>query len=1236
MVNKKIQRGGVANDDVIDFGKVLGDNFKLFATQLGTSKISDFTFDKLSPGNLNSKYKKNDVDFKFTEAVMLISAAFAQIERPNIENYKTTSGIGDKLSELFEQYINGTDNSLSPVPTAPFDFVQLPYSDRLPNLENSMFNLIPYGKMFKSYGTGSENMLDIIIRYLYHYIALLDVGIMNNSHVENMFTFLKQDNILFMPVVNEFVNNITTSDYFDNINIFDASDPAKLDQIKSEIKDTVMDSLKGVAYAIITKYKNTAIISREIYKKSDFLADDNFFKNTKDLKEVLKESGILKINDTLAKRFYNSVNAYDPAPGTDAKLAEPTNFPEDQIKRINKLAYYNPFYITNKNIKKSLDDDEYKNVTNNKTPAEMIGGGEGMSFGSSSTGTGSGIVSLPLFYGPKIDIATDTDNGNHNLITKKKQGVKATNADFVSKTAVKSIYDEADKKSFIMVIKEYAGKYITKPGDINETSKIAVILGMLYFSIDSEKDLADLIAADQHDEAAESIEKTLRSFNQFVSRTSVIPAHGRIDKNLREMFVNTFIRELSKKLSLDNGKIVKRIVDPAAQPVQPVNKSTLIDDKIWKFYKDHVIVDPDFYSKFFNLMKYDSNNKVVNDDIDLKNSEAKNIIDADRGKYRLNVKKVSGYVKDVQIGGASSFGDIMFVSLLPYYDTSVGKIWISPDIFIPDTDLTPDVIKYLSRETYNLYLYNNDIVVFGKTISKSDFINFVQNFNHFMGNSKDFYNNFINRISADASTISPDVWRENEIFVSEQVLSEANRWKRVPGTNKFVKYDEDGKEVEVLMSDNCAFIKNDTRKCLAFLHQCLTSTTKADYEKFCDKLLNFSFNITPDLNFIRDEVQKMNPVVAFQILRYFGFGYRLVTEDYPIKDFNRYKVQTVGEWLDELMSGVDKCAPINNNNNNNVPFQCGTLKQRLGKLADQIITMSTDRDKRGFFNYLDILVNWVNANHQVLNPAENETGITGISGNYPKISDGYKLYKYAPPYKTAEIRSRVLGYACGLERLRSDIMNELNGTSSKTTISNISSVPFGTEMPLTHYGFTTRIPMFANHSQFGGVQNILDTGYELKKLNQPVGYTLFNDIFTDLTRTMQNSLGKDRMQLTNKSFSDIRQKLDRLKDTEIELRKSLIDLIERNKLYQATHGYVDTFSQNSKDFKTLQEKHSNLINLGNAYSRRSVNIIELFQTVANAIVDKIDKSSPQNTSQNEQQSLYDRPISMGYIGKKKN
>jgi len=276
------------------------------------------------------------------------------------------------------------------------------------------------------------------------------------------------------------------------------------------------------------------------------------------------------------------------------------------------------------------------------------------------------------------------------------------------------------------------------------------------------------------------------------------------------------------------------------------------------------------------------------------------------------------------------------------------------------------------------------------------------------------------------------------------------------------------------------------------------------------------------------------------------------------------------------------------------------------------------------FYYLDQLVEWVNANYQVLNPEEQvKRKINFNDGNtYPPINKTFNMYSYNNPYP--HVRKRLYSLCSGLERLKANITNQIVGDNAASMIANIASIPSDLEMPLIRASFTSPIPniqpMFGGDPD-GGIESLL------KNINDTYGSGMFKNIYDDL----KNILGGAKYTISSSTDARIATKLDKLKDAEKEVREALIDAIQRGKLYRASRGHINAFDYTLPGIPdtpidrlpAVLAKHSNLLGLSAAYNQRSIDFIKLIMALANGAMGKLETAATNNTN-------IIRPLRPGY------
>ncbi len=1207
--------------------EILGKNFKDFVGLLRGNDLSKFTFEAYgdksasTTGGSNSP-KPNDLHYDFSQFLMAAAAAFREVEKPDTEKAKVSGEYVNELKTMYDELVGlesgRPTGGISSPEMYTFEYKALPYCKKQGmkiNYLGTVLHFLPYtDKIFDTYDDSSYTGLANAIRYIYHFLSILDL---DNINVRDVMVLLRTDNAGFMDYVNQIVDALTSSIYFSKESKL-PSDSAS----KAVIRDSVLNGLTAVAEEIINELRNIPV-NLALPVKYDEINQVNFSteQSIKDYYAKLGITGKMTALNSAANALVADRNVVDALYDRHKKVYG-VDFSTESVRaraavpdpnRRKEYAfdsYMNPYYLSNI-FKPVINANEISG------PLAQVGGSFKITAKAKAVPVLGSYISLPFLYGPASPPAAAPGTETRQLTTNGKQGTENVDAELAESTVI------AHLTHYIDTVTAFGGP-------INNPARI-VLLSIITYIIEQRR---AVLASEPN--LSEHIKKNLLAYNKFITRIRRTPDIETLLKRYRDSFVTEFTNRSSKDYTFDPA--TKQLVPrqpgtSTAGKFMDLKTSNLTDPVIARFYTDVVAADPKFYGEFFNLVRLGDVGTFKGYSGDVPLAEAKGLPQSDLSKYRLNVRKNEGYTRlhNLQTGGAgeSNYGEIVFISLIPDYPTdgSIGEIWLTKTYKVPKSEITSrgtDVVRSIPRIVYISQAAGTATLdVLGENIDIVDLARRVGTTGYFLKHYPDFLKKYLRGIASASPLSSSSTWKEGELMISEHMLRDGNTWQRQG--DHFVKLDKNGKEIDnIPVEDNCTYI-GDTRGCLDFLTECLPAENEADYNTFCDKLLKFDFKTNMGMKVVSDEVQKIDPQVAFAILRKLRFGSFLEEEKInpPVKGFRRYKVQSVGSWLEELMSGVDRCKKYTVSAN--ADFNCGPLRDQLGALTETIIKMAQDPKQHNFFNYLDILVHWVNANPQVLNPEETQ-GSIGVKQLYPRICNSYKTYDYVDPYKPAEIRLR--GMSCGLDRLKSSIMNELSGANASATISTIASVPLGIEMPLSRYAFTNAVPFGGITPMVGGLYEIES---ELNKWNQAYGYELFDSIFRDLYSTMGNLVGKRGMRLSNTTNKNIEDKLGRFKETEEALRQSLKNLIEKNKLFQASRGQIDAFDLNDAQLAAVLEKHSNLLALGSAYNKKAVNLIDLFQTITNAILNKLNEgtTAAKSESQNSQ-SKYQRPLTMDF------
>lgn len=1181
-MHRSVFKGGKNQEYKIN--QVLGDNFKRFVSAMqGSKNLGDFTYGALGQKDMPSGANPKDIAYSFSEYLMAVAAAFRYIENPDVEKMNISGKYADTVSRMYDELISGETTGFSSVKKEAFEYDQLPYHElgKAKHLVPGLHYFPTTDKIFADYDDSKKSVSIVnAIKYLYHYIALLDL---DSLTVSDIMPLLETDNLGFMKHVGNVVENLKAKYYNINRTFKDNENTTAV------LENGVINGLKAIAQHIISDFKRmdrtNQSLKLDIDKFMDTHADGAAAKNalteaTGDLVEKAFNAWLVIEGGNLSEMGTNAVAATGDA---------------DRSKQYNRNGLFNPGYLDKSKVLDKVDTA----ITNDTSL--MRGGGETAKRRKPKIRPGGSgeVASLPFLYGPPSGDATATPPTlEYHLITEGKQGDQVNNAWFV-KGSNKDLVD-----TLVKALAEHGSNTIEDNG-----IRIAMITRLMN----------KIEGKDETNLGNKIVENLKKAFTVFVRVRSIPKSVEKMLQDYRDIFVADFVEATYRDLASDEEG-----VGVIGDPREVSNKSTnLTNSEVWDFYVSAVAKDPTFYSQFFNLVGPDGGG-------DLKLDSLVEMPENIRKDFRLNVRKAVGWsrLRNGQYGG-QKFGDIVFIKFIPPYvdDGSTDNLWLTRTVMVNKNNLVgEDAIRRIFTDVYNTDSNEVEVDVYGNRINLVDNARNVTTTIGFMAFDKEYFMNLLRRVGSESPVDLAPAWQEGEIEISNYMLREGNAWERQG--NKFVKVDKNGKEVDYNLADSCQFIKTSTQKCLAFLETCIPASNggnRESYNTFCSKLLDFDFDVNPPMISLKEQVQKINPEIAYMILNSLRFGSYLDKEESePVPGFRRYKVQSVGSWLQELFTGEPK-----NRCEGKEPtpategFPCGPLREQLGELAPKIIAMAKNPEKKNFFNYLDVLVHWVNANPQILNPEELVGQELGSQpGVYPKVQDSYNTYKYVNPYHKTKLH--IKGLTCGLERLKVNIMNDLSGVNADLTISTIAKVPTTLQMPLTRFGFEEQMPLGAMRMpiMLGGGDEIQ---IQVDNLSQTYGYKLFEEIYRDLENTMASLSGSQRMKITEKTRATIKEKLDKLRFAEEDLRKSLKKLIERNRLYQASRGHVDSYVDNDNQYAAILSKHSNLLNLSNDYNRRAVKVIDIMQTISNALLQKLGETETKSSA-----SSYERPMSMNY------
>lgn len=1198
------------NGSVINYkiNEVLGPEFKRGVTLLGEGLgITPFLYKNLKyHANVNEKnINDDDIWYHFSDFIIASSVAFRHIENPDKDKIEITEKYSDQVASIVDDLLNDKSVDAFGPNKDIFSFDQLPYHYKIPQYTFDYlvkgFHLLPYTQSVytksKTFTNSAQNPFVNCIRYLYHFVALIDTK--SNPSSGNIIDFLRGDAV-FMHYVDQIVNSLMSTDYFKD-KIPYSNNPTDIEPIKNSIKGGVIKGFQAVVQKIISKYNtlnpmNIGIPESTIksleqidFSGGDAIEDflkkigikDNYAKDISDFFNLFKSDNINWVSDYATKMFSPDIN---------------------NLYRVNALL--NPSYMVGTQPYIDSGVIDYENIAPQK-------GGLDSKFGKNLDDDDDSdlLLALPFMYGPPLNAKDAKRLKQDPALSGIKENSRArVDALGAVDAGIKYSIKNAPANTWETIT--FFTDYITDV-EITNVQRVILLSILVFLLVYVKKDLVDFEDMDKK-ALVKFITDNLRGYAILEPRLDIIPISNFNTefKDFRDIFVTEFVLGSYKNFAIDSntGNLA-----PRTKQIGIAAKNNLSNDEFKNFYKNIVVKDTSFYNKFFNLIYTDSG---LIQSVPLET--AKDIEDdSELAKYRLNVKKSSGrseLVGGMHFGGQPPGGiEIVITSLIPDY--SKGNLYLDVNIVVPESVLQQknlDALRYISRTAYStptkkqLILFGNNINL-NKTIDRASKGLFNLNLTSILEEVK-------KNILKNPASILRNGWKDDDIKLSEHQLRTMSKWER--DGDRYIYKDDDGKVVQTNDENNCKLINASTHECMEFFSSCIGSTDD-HLSDACKNLFDFKFNINPPMDVLSEWIRQMDPSLAFGILKQFKFGQATVEEvNEPVPHFRRFKIQSVASWLNEMRTPIDRCK-----SNGEI---CGSLREELGKgVADQILKMTEDENKWPFFNYLSVLVHWVNANPQILNIEEAKKPYHHLH-EWQEENKSFKLYRFVDPHKPADYRLR--GLSCGLDRLKNSIINQLTGSRAESTISTVAGIPLGIQMPLGRHNFT--YPINPYNTMYGGEPPYDDQGiggnysgdYEF-------GYKFFDSILRNLLDEMNglntsNKYGK-KINLSSPTKRDIETKLENLKNAENSLRDSMVKLIKQKELYHASRGYIDIDNKNITDeeFATLLGKHSNLINVSKIYNKKAENMIDMLQIITKAVLDKVDK-----TTERKNTNDFTRPI----------
>ena len=116
------------------------------------------------------------------------------------------------------------------------------------------------------------------------------------------------------------------------------------------------------------------------------------------------------------------------------------------------------------------------------------------------------------------------------------------------------------------------------------------------------------------------------------------------------------------------------------------------------------------------------------------------------------------------------------------------------------------------------------------------------------------------------------------------------------------------------------------------------------------------------------------------------------------------------------------------------------------------------------------------------------------------------------------------------------------------------------------------------------------------------GYQLFTNIYKTVLDELSSKANK---KLTQNSLEKINRQLEEFKRVERETNDSFKRFAKKVDIYQKSRGQINLFDAENGNFEALYKKHSNLYKLEKLYNEKSIDLINLMETLLKAAVNSI-------------------------------
>lgn len=1213
---------------VTEFMQRLQDiHFKLVK---GADDLQNALVDKYSELERPSGSNLNDVHPDFFKYITSLAYAMKSIETPDLTMKVVAEKYAGKMEYIVEKMQSGdTDSGALDVFPLSFEygFLEKRGDDKL-KWEINGFGLLN-AKNLLSVSSNKHTAYTKMIFYLLRFIALLDLtGGINGGDI---ITFLKkEDSVTFAPLVTKIASDILSNKY--KTKSFEAGTKREI------IIEGIERGLSYVATAIINEFRKLS------------QSTSQYEKNLKDVINKFDTDFVPATSDKYMKELHVTANVF-----TELQKIKSVPLDDADVKQL-----FGDEKRAHDRYKNGILNILHLNVgKENGTPGELLFSGylsgdgtPGMSLAdweklAMSSDAWNNVLGALAISGTAIsgNYTTDVGAGGGEAafliewakptdkvkFVLKPSGapVSATNyypnASFLYTPPVVEAGVTKDKcyrltekltttggKDVTIVdttVVKMAVDVINRLDQIPKTNFDALagriaILGILVSALENNIDLSTGVQIPTVDATKIKISMldNIKGFDRIKNRLGYIIEYIR-DTNKMFSATPAFSQQFVEGFTLG----IKRIqFDTKGVASYSIKGRTPLSE--WKDLYNFISSSDNinFFNDIFNLVEIDPTTRKMiipqpNIPLEraLKDPNAWN-------KYSLNVKKKNPeqFGSLQQLGGNGGRNDPNFFELIPLVNPlKINNIWIDMNKFIPHSLIESDAFF---RDKIARAIYHTTIISPNQPVPIIDGKMKIVPWDIF----KSFaVGNFPIKVSRTYDplkyySIGPQAvagWENVDMKLADDISKLSVRWEREGAT--WYYRDSDRKDVERPDPEklDCAFL--NPGRCRNFI-LCINSEGDS---KECLKFLKDPTYIAtiPESNTeIINQVKTMHPMAAASFLSKIGF--RIERTEVPLardgsgkKMMRRDVVESVTKWMDNLPNLKDVCG------NDHLPIQ----KQ----LADN----SKFSKNKNLFRYLQILVEWVNANSQVLN--EEETLYTKDKPVARKPDESFMIYDFVP----SEQKRKVTSLCDGLYRMKANLENDLSGWNAETLLSDIYKTPT-LSMPLNRSVIVSSNPMIMRQTYGGG------TSFEngLKNYPEMIGSRIFSDWYDEIKNIM-NSMGQDKYRIRIKEDTEkkINGKLDAFKEAEKQIIILMKEVINRRNLFRASNGRLDTGQIERGDYDTERkdraiglEKHANLASLISSYQKRAINLTDVIKTIAETVAEKLgamsdNKPTSQPTSQ---------------------